>query len=78
MLRRISNSSVGLIPLGNPIPGIVTSGLKWNLDGNQELSFGKLISTSNTFEQGADQVEIETKKKLLFTMEIRLNEFMST
>ena len=60
---------VGLIPIGEPVSGVVTQGLKWDLDGTLELAFGKLVSTSNAFSSESDTVQIVTPKPLLYTLE---------
>ena len=44
---RAEGPSCGLIPLAGPAR-VTTSGLKWNLD-DDEMTFGRFISTSNEF-----------------------------
>lgn len=64
----------GIIPLGNPCPGVETSGFKWNLDGKTLLAFGHLVSTSNKFDNKAKLATVSTSNPLLFTMELRLED----
>ena len=64
------NVRCGLIPLGEPVDNVTTTGLKWNLN-NQRLSFGGLVSTSNEIE--GDQFTVEAPKNMLMTFDTRLS-----
>jgi thiamine pyrophosphokinase len=67
-----AGNKVGLIPIGEPVKAVKTSGLKWDLDGVTELAFGSLVSTSNEFKSTAEEVTIENvQSPLLFTMSMR-------
>ncbi|XP_037091687.1 thiamin pyrophosphokinase 1-like [Pollicipes pollicipes] len=63
-LRR---SWCSLVPVGGPATDVSTSGLQWNLAGD-DMRFGQLISTSN--RPVADTVTVTTSHPLLFSMEI--------
>ena len=66
----VENLHCGLIPLGEPCSGVKTSGFKWNLQGDQTLAFGQLVSTSNRFAKGCEKATVVTSKPLLLTMEL--------
>ncbi|VEU39296.1 unnamed protein product [Pseudo-nitzschia multistriata] len=58
----------GLIPLGCPCESIITSGLKWDLDGSMPLEFGGLVSTSNHVMKPI--VTVCASHPLVFTAEL--------
>jgi len=61
----VENGSCGLIPLGGRCEGVITTGLRWNLDGTVPLEFGSLVSSSNRIV--GDQVTVQTDTPLLWT-----------
>ncbi|GMI07501.1 hypothetical protein TrLO_g8232 [Triparma laevis f. longispina] len=58
----------GLIPMSGPCANVKTSGLKWNLKG-EELCFGKLVSSSNEFSPGTE-VRVSNDNFLVWTTHI--------
>jgi len=66
--RKVMGVDCGLIPLGSPCR-VHTSGLKWNLDKSRPLSFGGLISSSNTYESDEQitHITIQTDNPLIWT-----------
>lgn len=62
-----SKNWCGLIPFTKSI--VSTKGLKWNLNESC-LEFGAMVSTSNTYSNDVDFVEVKTDNSLLWTMGI--------
>eukprot|EP00002_Diphylleia_rotans_P009099 TRINITY_DN19104_c0_g1_i1.p1 TRINITY_DN19104_c0_g1~~TRINITY_DN19104_c0_g1_i1.p1 ORF type:complete len:245 (+),score=59.07 TRINITY_DN19104_c0_g1_i1:45-779(+) len=65
--KEFEDIKCGLVPLGEPAKETFTTGLRWNLDG-QEMKFGALISTNN--EVAEDTITIRSSHTLFFTMEL--------
>ena len=57
----------GLLPIGQPCTSCTTTGLQWNLHG-QEMRFGELVSTSNLLSGHHPAVHVTTSSSLLWTM----------
>jgi thiamine pyrophosphokinase len=48
---------------------VKTEGLKWNLNLTQELSFTKLVSSSNTYEnERTSYVDVYPDNNIIWTM----------
>jgi thiamine pyrophosphokinase len=60
--------SCGLIPLGNRCNDVITTGLKWNLNGDIPLEFGGLVSSSNRIMN--EVVTVRTSAPMIFTTEM--------
>lgn len=60
--------SCGLIPLGRRCEKVLTTGLKWNLNGDVPLEFGGLVSSSNRVMDGV--VTVQTSSSVIFTTEM--------
>ncbi|ODQ55286.1 Thiamin pyrophosphokinase [Saitoella complicata NRRL Y-17804] len=65
--KQLLGPACGVMPVGEPVR-CTTSGLRWNLEG-EEMRFGGLVSTSNLVD--GDVVEVETDKRVLWTVEFR-------
>lgn len=58
----------GLIPLMGPCKSVVTTGLKWNLEGDTPIEFGGLVSSSNHVLDNV--VTVESSSPMIFTTEM--------
>jgi thiamine pyrophosphokinase len=65
---KFNGNICSLLPFGQPAH-VETKGLKWNLDKTQELSFTKLVSSSNTYESTTtSHVDVYTDNNIIWTM----------
>jgi thiamine pyrophosphokinase len=65
----VEGPTCGLIPLGCRCDSIVTSGLKWDLDGNMPMEFGGLVSSSNHIMEKV--VTVKASHPIVFTAELQ-------
>lgn len=65
----VEDGTCGLVPLGGRCENVVTTGLKWNLDGTMPLEFGALVSSSNQIV--GQTVTVQTERPLLWTTSLR-------
>jgi thiamine pyrophosphokinase len=57
----------GLIPIGQPVRSMTTTGLRWNFN-QQGIEFGGLVSTSNQITE--NEVTISSSEPFVFTAEM--------
>lgn len=62
-----------LVPFTGPTE-VKTQGLLYNVNKHTPLTFGGLISTSNFCQPGRDQIVIDTKRELLWSLDMYKNE----
>ena len=65
----ILGPTCGLLPLGGPVRSITTSGLQWNLQG-ENLQLGVRISSSNAVLPCSAEVVVETSDSVLWTIQM--------
>lgn len=67
--KTLEGPTCGLVPFAEPAT-VTTTGLKWNLSG-QEMRMGGLISSSNELAEHGSSVDIETDRPLVWTIEFQ-------
>lgn len=76
-VNEMEGKKCGILPLGEKVNKVTTTGLKWNLD-NQEINLGSFISTSNEImipseiinndmAENYNKVTIETSGSIIWT-----------
>ena len=65
---KYNGNTCSLLPIGQSAH-VQTEGLRWNLNKTQELSFTKLVSTSNTYEtKTTPYIDVYTDADIIWTM----------
>jgi thiamine pyrophosphokinase len=65
---RYNGTYCSLLPFGQ-LAHVQTEGLKWNLNPTQELSFTKLVSSSNSYQSvNTAYVDVHTDNDIIWTM----------
>ena len=64
--RDVEGGTCGLVPIGGPCERVLTSGLRWDLDGSKPLEFGGLVSSSNEVRDDAMSVTVHNSSPLLW------------
>jgi thiamine pyrophosphokinase len=80
---KIEGPCSGLLPLGTHQALVKTKGLQWNIDHQLPLAFGKIVSTSNHFDEKDESciemveeekhhvVTVETNEPIIWTVEAK-------
>ena len=75
--RRLEGPICGLVPLGGACSRVLTTGLKWNLDGSS-LAFGGAVSSSNELDPCAGSVTVSNSHPLLWTTSVHWGRYLSS
>ncbi len=70
----VEGVSCGLLPLGNKVDSVTTSGLVWNLD-DESLELGKRISSSNSIDTQLKLVRVRVSEPIIWTCSIKSSIF---